>query len=452
MIISHLFHLKNLNGKLIKYKYISLNSIYMYTSKRVFTRDDNSINYHDYYKLKDGVQILKTIKSRDKLAVLNQFNSYESFQKLSSSYFPFIDNNSTELSYVKNIYNDNESFINKEKIVENNTMCKNVLYPYGKIVTKKNINQQFPTNIQLCNWCNEKPNKNIQPHNIDEIIIKKCNFKKKKHKLFEMLNDDNNSDNDTSSDNDSNSDINDSNSDVNDDMNTDINTADVNNSDVNDDMNTDINIADVNTADVNTADVNIADVNTADVNTADVNTADVNTVINSDVNTADVNTVINSDINSDINTIVNTAVNTAINTAINTAVNTAISTAVSTAVSTAINTNNTNNNNNNNNNNSNTEFVKIMKKFIKELNVKNNNNITGNLCEVNGSINKDTENEVNCGICKNKNNNCDIYERYNGSLKKNIPYLNDKDKEAKGCACKKKHNYNLSKKPKSLFI
>jgi len=134
----------------------------MYTSKRIFTKDNNNINYQDYYKVKDGIQILKTIKAKDNLAILNQFNSYELFQKLSSAYFPFIDNNTFELSYLKNIYNDNESFMNREKTLENDTMCRNVLYPYGKIATKKIINPQFPTNIQLCKWCNQQPKKNTK--------------------------------------------------------------------------------------------------------------------------------------------------------------------------------------------------------------------------------------------------------------------------------------------------
>jgi hypothetical protein len=148
----------------------------MYTSKRIFTKNENNINYQDYYKVKDGTQILKTIKAKDNLAILNQFNSYELFQKLSSAYFPFIDNNTVELSYLTNIYNDNESFMNREKLLENDTMCKNVLYPYGKIVTKKNINPQFPTNIQICKWCNQKNQKNTQYCNLDE------NIKPHKHK------------------------------------------------------------------------------------------------------------------------------------------------------------------------------------------------------------------------------------------------------------------------------
>jgi hypothetical protein len=147
----------------------------MYTSNRVFTKCDNVINYNDYYKLKDGTQILKTIKSRDNLAILKQFNSYENFQKMSASYFPLIDNNTVEFSYVKNIYNDNESFIVKEKSIEDEIMCKDTLYPYGKIITKKKVNPQFPTNIELCKWCNQKPNKNIQLNNIEEVMIKNCN-------------------------------------------------------------------------------------------------------------------------------------------------------------------------------------------------------------------------------------------------------------------------------------
>ena len=162
----------------------------MYTSNRVFTKCDNVINYNDYYKLKDGTQILKTIKSSNNLAIIKQFNSYENFQKMSSSYFPLIDNNTVEFSYVKNIYSDNESFIVKDKLSEDETMCKNVLYPYGKIVSKKKVNPQFPTNIELCKWCNQKPNKNIQLNTIEEVTIKNCNSIKpnNNYELLELTN------------------------------------------------------------------------------------------------------------------------------------------------------------------------------------------------------------------------------------------------------------------------
>jgi hypothetical protein len=160
----------------------------MYTSKRIFTKDNINLNYHDYNKFKNGITILTQIKAEDNLAVLNQFNSYQSFQQLSSAYFPFIDNNTTEISYIKNIYDDNQSFTIKN--IENNNMCKNVLYPYGKIFTKKNINPQFPTKIELCKWCNEEQKNIKNPNKIDEVIIKNCNLKKcKKSDLSDCNND-----------------------------------------------------------------------------------------------------------------------------------------------------------------------------------------------------------------------------------------------------------------------
>jgi hypothetical protein len=77
--------------------------------------------------------------------------------------------------------------MSREKLLENDTICKNVLYPYGKIVTKKIINPQFPTNIQICKWCNQKPHEKTQPCKLDEIIVNNCNVKKKnkEHSLCE---------------------------------------------------------------------------------------------------------------------------------------------------------------------------------------------------------------------------------------------------------------------------
>ena len=152
----------------------------MYTYKRIFTKNDINLNYQDYNKLKNGIQTLKTIKAEDNLSILKQFNSYQSWQTLSSAYFPFIDNNTFEVSSLKNIYHANESFIDrKEDISENDSMCKNVLYPYGKIVSKKIINPQFPSNIYICKWCNNKPKLKPLLYEIDDSIVENCNCKKK---------------------------------------------------------------------------------------------------------------------------------------------------------------------------------------------------------------------------------------------------------------------------------
>jgi len=123
--------------------------------KRVFTKNDTNLNYQDYNKLISGIETLKTIKMADNLAVLKQFKNYQNWQTLNSAYFPFIDNNSLKINNLKNIFHANESFIDKD--YEINTCNKDILYPYGKIVSKKITNPQFPTNIYLCRWCNNKP-------------------------------------------------------------------------------------------------------------------------------------------------------------------------------------------------------------------------------------------------------------------------------------------------------
>lgn len=128
-------------------------------SKRVFSRNNLDINYKDYNTIKSGNEILKAVKYNDNNAILNKFTSYNSLQALSASYFKYLDNNTTEISYVKNLYETNESFIDTNcipLITANSCLSeKNILYPYGNIIPKKEISPVFPSNIYLCKWCNK---------------------------------------------------------------------------------------------------------------------------------------------------------------------------------------------------------------------------------------------------------------------------------------------------------
>lgn len=158
----------------------------MYSSKRIFTKNDTNLNYVDYNKLKNGCEILKTIKKEDNIAVLNQFINYQNWQTLSSAYFPFIDNNTLDVNYIENLYDSNESYIDK-CIDYDKTMCdldKNTLYPYGKIVSKKVVNPQFPSDIYLCKWCNNKSIMNIKHECVEKGEIDRCNCKKEKCKKY----------------------------------------------------------------------------------------------------------------------------------------------------------------------------------------------------------------------------------------------------------------------------
>jgi hypothetical protein len=150
-------------------------------SKRIFSKNDCNLDYNQYNKILSGTETLKTIKKEDNLAILKQFSNYKNWQTLTSAYFPFINNNEFETSYLKNIYQSNESFINKDCDVNNNcNNCKsNILYPYGRIITNKKVNPQFPTDIYLCNWCNNS--KNVPKKSDIKVKLYECCCCKKKN-------------------------------------------------------------------------------------------------------------------------------------------------------------------------------------------------------------------------------------------------------------------------------
>jgi hypothetical protein len=150
-------------------------------TKRVFTKNDLNINYKDYNTIKSGNEILKSIKTEDSNAILSKFMNYNSWQTLSASYFKNFDSNDIEVSYVKSLYDADESFIDEKcDPTINKTSCsseKNTLYPYGNILSKKKIAPYFPSNIYLCKWCNKnKINKTnlylySKNKNLNEISI-----------------------------------------------------------------------------------------------------------------------------------------------------------------------------------------------------------------------------------------------------------------------------------------
>ena len=194
----------------------------MSSKKRVFSTN-NTFNYNDLYKIKNGCEILKTIKSEDNNARLKQFKNYKQLQILNKAYFTFIDNNTIEVNRVRDLYSSNNSYSNNEDNNdcnnEHNNDCNNCsndckrfnkgcnngcnncsnncnkecnncnkecnncnrdsknecnnnqLYLKGKIITKKDIAQQFSSNIFLCNWCNN--NNKLKTEDILHHSIKK---------------------------------------------------------------------------------------------------------------------------------------------------------------------------------------------------------------------------------------------------------------------------------------
>jgi len=160
----------------------------MSSKKRVFATN-NIVNYNDLYQLKNGCEILKTVKNNDNNAILKQFINYKQWQTLNKAYFTFIDNDAIEVNRVRDLYNSNNSYSNNDcdnEYYSNcnndcnngcncskkcNNECNNELYLRGKIIIKKNIAQQFPSNIVICKWCNN--NNKIKSEDIMHHHLKK---------------------------------------------------------------------------------------------------------------------------------------------------------------------------------------------------------------------------------------------------------------------------------------
>jgi len=167
----------------------------MTSKQRVFSTD-NTINYIEYIKNKQGVENLKTIKYNHNNVMLNKFASYEQFLTLSKSYYKYNGQDYCIKHPTQNLYNSNISYINKNIIHMNNSskktdcgcgskknamltleedeyknttqkgtkhfnhneckLLKQVLYPYGHYNTNKQSNMYFPYKLDLDKWCSKK--------------------------------------------------------------------------------------------------------------------------------------------------------------------------------------------------------------------------------------------------------------------------------------------------------
>jgi hypothetical protein len=167
----------------------------MFSKKRVFS-NNKIVNYIDYNNLKNGCETLKTIKCSNNTAILKQFKNHQSWQTLSNAYFPYIDNHVIEVSPVTNLYESSESYIEDPININNCQIEKNILYPNGKIVARKQVTKQFPSNIDLSKWCNkhyecEPCNKTNKPDECEPCNKtnkpNKCKCCKKTYKQYDCV-------------------------------------------------------------------------------------------------------------------------------------------------------------------------------------------------------------------------------------------------------------------------
>jgi hypothetical protein len=171
----------------------------MTSKNRVFSHL-NDINYNDYIRNKQGVEIIKNTKSKIGPKIIKYFYSYSDFITLAKVYYKYLTRGQVGIQVPTNILNTNTSFLVYDKVNAHVNSCKycynnsklncgdllncsdllGILYPYGKYISNNiNKNMYFPSRIDLNNWCsnscsnnnsnydsnidtnNDKPEKNI---------------------------------------------------------------------------------------------------------------------------------------------------------------------------------------------------------------------------------------------------------------------------------------------------
>jgi len=148
-------------------------------SKRMFSNSKVELDYASYNKIKNGCEILKTIKQTDNNSIINKFKNYNTWQTLNVAYFKYINNNNINIEYLTDIYSAKSCFCD---LKDDPSSCqKYTLYPYGKCLNKNETVPNYLTNIYLCKWCNNFK-KNIEFYPINNCKkpneannCKKCN-------------------------------------------------------------------------------------------------------------------------------------------------------------------------------------------------------------------------------------------------------------------------------------
>ena len=169
-------------------------------SKRTLA-NDNHINFNDYLKNKNGIEIIKNLKSKN-ITNITSFISHEDFILITKSYFQYLYKDTVNVEVPVNLYDSNTSFILYEKLLSHLKdcnkcrFCKDVLkiydckellgtlFPYGEYLTNKyNSNLYLHNKIDLDNIC-------IQPDitNINECKVCSLNNNNVKTELYPSQN------------------------------------------------------------------------------------------------------------------------------------------------------------------------------------------------------------------------------------------------------------------------
>lgn len=150
-------------------------------SKRIFSRNETTINYNDYLKVKKGNQFFANYKTKN-VVYLNRFINYETFLFLSKTYYEKLNLNKVSVQPPSSLYEANDSFLCYETLLNhidgchfcscvkatNEILCckevQQILYPYGESIVKndKLRNFAFPYKIKVDDFCKICPSEKVE--------------------------------------------------------------------------------------------------------------------------------------------------------------------------------------------------------------------------------------------------------------------------------------------------
>lgn len=163
----------------------------MRSNKRVFATN-NDINFNDYLQNKNGIEIIKNIKSKKHINQdINKFVSYNEFITLTKTFYKYLLTNK-HISIPNSILESRTSFIVYHELLSHMKDCslcrycknifklseckevQNILYPYGHYIENPEPKIKYisyPNRINLNKWCKScKSNSNNSNCNYEQDI------------------------------------------------------------------------------------------------------------------------------------------------------------------------------------------------------------------------------------------------------------------------------------------
>lgn len=156
----------------------------MSSKRRVFSHSPD-INFNDYIKNKNVVEILQNIKQKQQINndnhrnnfLVKKFSNHSDLIDYTKTYYNYVNLNNYSLQYAKNLYTSNISFVDNQLYKDNtitgvnnfDNLCPSkcgkskihneclqlsqVLYPESTYVSNNNLAPYLHSNLNMEKWC-----------------------------------------------------------------------------------------------------------------------------------------------------------------------------------------------------------------------------------------------------------------------------------------------------------